>query len=454
MSGAHAIMHGEGRIPESEYRFFFVTNVAYLFGFVAHAIFLTVFSLLGIPEMVLHNVASCFVFFVAILANQRRRYRLAMSLAFSEVLVHAVLAVVFVGQASGFQYYVFVAVPLIFFVTVVPGWVRFVMALVAFLVYASISYFLRGEPVHAVDTWVLYIIRGGNIAGVVAGFSFIGYWYGRINQTAEAALYAERNKLREQNERMQSELEMARRIQLQLVPATGPVKGLAFQYQPMTIIGGDFYDFVTFAGRPEEVGLFISDVSGHGVPAALIASMLKSTLLQSVDILDDPPRLMGRLNDTLVSKTNDNFVTAFYGICNLETGEMRFCNAGHNTPWVIAKESVFPLESGRPGLPLAIFHNAHLAERGREYQVEQTFLPLDSHILLYTDGLTETRGMDGREYGDYRLAEVLMLHRHEPAGEIVSALAGDLVRFHGAGHFEDDVCIVCLSVGQPAVGRE
>ena len=110
MSGAHAIMHGEGRIPESEYRFFFVTNVAYLFGFVAHAIFLTVFSLLGIPEMVLHNVASCFVFFVAILANQRRRYRLAMSLAFSEVLVHAVLAVFFC-RSQRFPVHVFVRSP-------------------------------------------------------------------------------------------------------------------------------------------------------------------------------------------------------------------------------------------------------------------------------------------------------------------------------------------------------
>ncbi|HOG64474.1 MAG TPA: SpoIIE family protein phosphatase, partial [Spirochaetota bacterium] len=307
MPGAHAIIHGEGRIPESEYRFFFVTNVAFLFGFVSHAIFLTVFSFLGVPEMVLHNIASCFVFFIAILANQQRRYRLAMSLAYFEVMIHAAMAVVFIGQDSGFQYYVFVVVPLIFYISVVPAWVRFMMAVVAFLVYAFISYFLRGEPVYSVDPWVLRFIRGGNIAGVVAGFSFIGYWYGRINMIAEAALFAERNKLREKNERMQSELEMARRIQLQLVPAVGPVKGLAFEYRPMTIIGGDFYDFVTFVGRPLEIGIFISDVSGHGVPAALIASMLKSTLLQSVDILDDPPALMTRLNDTLVSKTNDNF---------------------------------------------------------------------------------------------------------------------------------------------------
>ena len=118
------------------------------------------------------------------------------------------------------------------------------------------------------------------------------------------------NNLKHRNLIMESDLDMARKIQMRILPDESPVRNIAMFYKPIERVGGDFYDFVSFEGS-EKIGIFISDVSGHGVPAAFITSLIKGSLHQSNLDENDPAAFLVFLNDFLITQTNGNFVTAF-----------------------------------------------------------------------------------------------------------------------------------------------
>ena len=106
---------------------------------------------------------------------------------------------------------------------------------------------------------------------------------------------------------------MAREVQRKLIPVGPPWERIAFRYMPMMKVGGDYFDFIRFR-EADRIGIFISDVCGHGVPSALIASMVKSVVLKTGDERTDPAQFLFGLNKTLFGNTGAMFVTALYGI--------------------------------------------------------------------------------------------------------------------------------------------
>jgi len=261
----------------------------------------------------------------------------------------------------------------------------------------------------------------------------------------------ERNLLRRRNETMEQELDLARRIQMQIVPREVPGPGMAFAYLPMSKVGGDYFDFLQ-TGDPDEVGCFISDVSGHGVPAALITSMIKAFLLQAGSLASDPAALMDALNTVLHGQTGGNFVTAWYGIVNYRTRTLVWTNAGHGDPWLVASGMVSRLEGPWHNLPLAVMAGGGLAGIGREYQNAESGLPEACRIFLCTDGLLESAPHENPEdfFGGAALDRVLLrTARLEPAA-CVAAILSDLSEHRGGLDYEDDICVICLDI--PAVG--
>jgi phosphoserine phosphatase RsbU/P len=126
------------------------------------------------------------------------------------------------------------------------------------------------------------------------------------------------------------ELEMARQIQLSILPRETPkIKGLdiAARYVPMSSVAGDFYDFIVV--DEQHLGVLVADVSGHGLPAALIASMLKVALAAQFTHASDPARVLGGLNQTLWGKFSHHFVTAAYLFVDMEKNSMSYSAAGH-----------------------------------------------------------------------------------------------------------------------------
>lgn len=255
-------------------------------------------------------------------------------------------------------------------------------------------------------------------------------------------LMTERNVLRHQKSIMDREMNLAARIQRRIIPAAAPREFITFQYRPLEQVGGDFFDFVSFPDQ-SRIGVFICDVSGHGVPAALITSMIKSTLLQLESLKDDPAQFLAGINDLLYDMVAGNFVTAFYGVYDRTARRFRYASAGHYPPYIVTGDRCVRLMPER-SLPLAVYGKRDLEGLAKEYRTRETILDEGSTLVFYTDGLIEAQNSSHRMFGDGVIDETLagLAGRGLPvtAAEVYEAL----VNFRGEEQFDDDICIICL----------
>ncbi len=275
----------------------------------------------------------------------------------------------------------------------------------------------------------------------------------RINTTLEQKVEArtreledDRNVLREQSLVMDAELKMARSIQRGIIPVKAPFDNIAFYYRPMKRVGGDFFDFIRM--REDKIGILISDVSGHGVPAALITSMLKSFVLQSGERKQDPGLLMAYLNESLINHTSGNFITAFYAIYTPGDRKLVYCNAGHPLPYIISGHGVEAISSINRNPPLAIFRNDELEESRKPYRNSSITLNPGERLFMYTDGLIEARsGRFSKEFfGESGLEVILYENRGLPIDKFLPLINAKLIEFCQSEILEDDICMVCIDV--------
>ena len=216
------------------------------------------------------------------------------------------------------------------------------------------------------------------------------------------------------------ELEVARRIQLSILPSEFPPSAkfrVAARYVPMTSVAGDFYDFVL--ADDARAGLLIADVSGHGVPAALIASMVKLAATSQRTQASDPAALLSGMNAALHGNTQSQFVTAAYVYLDAQREELRYSAAGHPPMLLLRNDAVS--EIAENGLILAAFDFASYETRTHRLQ------PKD-RLLLYTDGIIEAANASGEFFGAERLSHVLresaVVSAHEAADQIIRAVRG------------------------------
>ena len=196
------------------------------------------------------------------------------------------------------------------------------------------------------------------------------------------------------------ELDLARRIQLSILPGAFPESAdfrVAARYVPMTAVAGDLYDFLVAGER--RAGLFIADVSGHGVPAALIASMVKMAAVSQREHAAEPERLLAGMNAALCGNTQGQFVTAAYMHLDAVARELRYAAAGHPAMLLLRGGTV--TEIAENGLPLAIMPNTN-------YSGKTLTLEAGDRLLLYTDGLVEARNEQGELFGEDRLNRSLL----------------------------------------------
>jgi sigma-B regulation protein RsbU (phosphoserine phosphatase) len=198
---------------------------------------------------------------------------------------------------------------------------------------------------------------------------------------------------------IQSELDLARRIQISILPTAfpnSPAFQVAARYVPMTSVAGDFYDFLVADER--QAGLLIADVSGHGVPAALIASMVKMAATSQRDHAADPQKLLTEMNAALCGNTQSQFVTAAYVHLDAETSQLRYSAAGHPPMLLLRAGEV--TEIFENGLILAILKDASFTN------ATHTLQPGD-RLVLYTDGILEAKDAHGEFFGEEQLYSTL-----------------------------------------------
>jgi sigma-B regulation protein RsbU (phosphoserine phosphatase) len=201
-------------------------------------------------------------------------------------------------------------------------------------------------------------------------------------------------------------------------------------------IGGDYLG--AFPVSEDRAALCIADVSGKGLPAALLMSSLQAALKSAASEDVNPVDLCSQLNKLLNSDLPLNkFVTCFYGLLDVQRRVLCFTNAGHNPPLLIrANGAVTHLTTG--GRVLGAFPDSI-------YQQGEIVLQSGDRLVLFTDGVTEVRNAAGEEFGEARLRQLLGRERHRPAAELQKTIMDQVSEFCG-GQFEDDAALMIVEV--------
>src|SRR3954469_21189469 len=245
------------------------------------------------------------------------------------------------------------------------------------------------------------------------------------------ALRETREKLAQQLFAIQKELETARLIQQSILPQNVPqIDGLdiAARYVPMTSVAGDFYDFIVVDNK--HVGILVADVSGHGMPAALIASMLKIALAAESAHADDPARVLQGLNQALCGKFQHHYVTAAYVFVDMERRMLTYAGAGHPPLLIRGAASPSVRDVTENGLFLGKFTFA-------TYSSVEVPLASGDRGLLYTDGIPETNNPEGAEFGSERFWQFLEAEKNGSADQLADRLLEERARWSDRGEDED-----------------
>src|SRR6476620_12003066 len=253
---------------------------------------------------------------------------------------------------------------------------------------------------------------------------------------SQVAIIIEKVMLHEQlieKKRLEGQLEVARQVQLELLPARDPqLDGYdisAYNF-PTEEVSGHYYDWVQIF--EDQIGLVIADVSGKGVPAALLMAFLRASLRAATHIGYSPHISMANVNYLLWESIERNqFVTAFYGILDVTNKTLTYTNAGHNPPILLKQNGDFKFID-RGSIPLGMFRDT----RYHEYYL--TIEPGEM-LVLYTDGVTEAQNPKGEEYGRDRLARAVTANRGLNARDLIAALHKEVVDWTDGKGATDDV---------------
>jgi sigma-B regulation protein RsbU (phosphoserine phosphatase) len=279
-----------------------------------------------------------------------------------------------------------------------------------------------------------------NITGIVGRYYYNLEPFSFIVLIACLGVVAGRRTLAKEQQLgdIQKELDIARRIQLSILPNEFPASAsfrVAARYRPMTSVAGDFYDFLV--ADDQHAGILVADVSGHGVPAALIASMVKLAAASQSTNAARPSDLLHGMNASLYGNTQSQFVTAAYVYLSASANELRYAAAAHPPMLLLRNGEIVSISEN--GLMLAAFSFA-------SYTAVAHPLVRGDRLLLYTDGIVEATDAYGEEFGDRRLAHLLL----ETAGRSHSETADHIITTiqQWAPSQNDDLTVlVCDYVG-------
>jgi serine phosphatase RsbU (regulator of sigma subunit) len=318
----------------------------------------------------------------------------------------------------------------------------------------SIISFTIEEQVAEGDTVVTKYTERSVIRGEFAGLpptgteeNFEGIYIHRISEGKITEEWSQANTLHttlerleremSERERVEQELRVAQRIQHALLPRDLPkLEGweIAHDYRPAREVGGDFYDFLPLSeGR---LSLIIGDVSGKGIPAALVMANTQS-VLRAIARRGDiaPGRVLAEANEVLFTYLPPNmFATCFYAVLDPMEGRMRYANAGHNLPCCWHEGVATELRAS--GMPLGLMPAMDYEEK------ERSFAPGDG-VLFYSDGLIEAHDPQREMFGTSRMVEFVGAHPEKTT--LIDSLLAELMQFAGEGwEQEDDITMLTL----------
>jgi sigma-B regulation protein RsbU (phosphoserine phosphatase) len=278
-----------------------------------------------------------------------------------------------------------------------------------------------------------------------------------LNEQLEQRVAERTRELWEKNTVMEEDLEMARELQMAFLPSRFPTfprgsspasSAVRFcsVFHPTTSVSGDFYNVVRISDTV--VGIFICDVMGHGVRAALVTAMMRALEEQLSEVAGDPGTLLTQMNKSLRvilrQLGTTLFTTACYMTLDLETGRLSFANAGHPSPLVLrhatgAAEAINARANSGPALGL--FDQI-------QYHTDEITVAEGDFILAFTDGMFEVENPQCQTFTQSRLRESVQQHAALPLEKLIKELSREIVSFADGRAFSDDICLVGMEVNR------
>ncbi len=258
---------------------------------------------------------------------------------------------------------------------------------------------------------------------------------------SQAAISVERARLHERmisGQKLEEQLNIARGIQQSFLPRKNPrAKGydIAGRNVPSFQVGGDYYDFIEIV--ESQTGIAIGDVSGKGIPAALIMASYRASLIAEIRNNYSIRTICRKVNNLLHESVQPGtFVTAVYGVLDSKNHVFTFSNCGHNLPFMLRRDGTIEyLREG--GQVLGVTPNA-------EYEERPVYLRAGEIVVLYTDGVSEVFDSSGEEFGLDRLIDIVREHRHDSSKDIQDAIYKTITNFASPQHVFDDITTVVV----------
>lgn len=307
--------------------------------------------------------------------------------------------------------------------------------------------FLTDEDYPFTSILCVPLIVKGDLIGYLAVFNKKGAAFSEDDRrllsiiSAQSAQIIENARLLEEEKQLLSlreELKMAHKIQNKLLPDSVPIYN-GYDIDAINIpaksVGGDYFDFIR--KTEDQLAFCIADITGKGMPAALLMANLQATFRSQVLVSDDYALLIKRTNTLLFNSTEPTkFATFFFGVLETDTPRLTYVNAGHDHPYLIRKNSD-PEELEATGLLLAVVEDT-------DYEVNQVSLLPGDLLLFFTDGITEAMNNQKQEYGLERLRNLAESLSDQTAENIAAEILKD-VNSHSAGAVQsDDITLIIV----------
>ncbi|PYS99653.1 MAG: hypothetical protein DMF63_11270 [Acidobacteria bacterium] len=253
--------------------------------------------------------------------------------------------------------------------------------------------------------------------------------------TSQVAIIIEKVQLHEQlveQKRLQAQLEIARQVQLELLPDHDPdLEGfdISAYVFPTEEVSGDYYDWVEVF--EDQIGITVADAVGKGIPAALLMAFLRASIRAGVQTGYASHILLSKINNLLWDSIEDNrFVTAIYGLLDTTNRTFVFANAGHNPPLLIKPDGEYRyVEYG--DTPLGMFYDARYHQHFIRFEKGQV-------LVIYTDGITEAANVNDEEFGQERFAKSVLAGIDLPAKKLIDHIRKDVANFTERKFLDDD----------------
>ncbi len=371
---------------------------------------------------------------IIFLLHGLNRYIIATHLFIITLLFDFFMNSIITGPQAFTQYYFFGAFVgiFIFFTRLRDQVIYALLTVILFLAVKVLHGYV--EPLVPFNIFFYYTDILFLFGGIFIVLNFFRYQHEEYQQLIEE----ERDRKEHLLQQVEEEMETGRKVISRLLPEHTPaVPGYSLyaSIKLMQRIGGDFYDYT--ADESGYMHLMIADVSGHGLASAFIALITRMGL-DNITSRVSPAEVLQQVNDTVMRSTVRNyFVTAFYCSIHQPTGTMRYCSAGHPSPFLYRRNSKDIVELQTRGRAMGIFDEISLEEE------EITMYPGD-RLILYTDGITECASPGGQMFGEERLLSFIKENADANAGLLFEKLMSTLHDFSEKDSFDDDITLMVL----------